>query len=84
MVFLGSEGELGVVASSVHDYLWVLAGNVGPYEAVAYEDERPENAQFTDFARRHAADLERPARAVIAAARAEFPDFEQGVRDLCR
>src|ERR1700756_5735842 len=30
VVFLGSEGEAGVVASSVNDLFWLLAGGLGP------------------------------------------------------
>jgi hypothetical protein len=38
IVFFGSEGELGVLASDFWDYLWLLAGGFGPYEALAYPD----------------------------------------------
>jgi hypothetical protein len=34
IVFLGSEGEVGVVACNLADYLWLLAGGLGPCEAV--------------------------------------------------
>lgn len=37
VVFFGSEGELGVVASDLGGFLWVLADGSGPFEAV---DER--------------------------------------------
>jgi hypothetical protein len=34
VVFLGSEGETGVVASNLSDYLWLLASGTGPWEVV--------------------------------------------------
>lgn len=35
VVFLGSEGETGVIARDLADFLWLLAGGVGPWEAAA-------------------------------------------------
>lgn len=34
VVYLGSEGELAVIAKNLGDYLWLLANGVGPLEAV--------------------------------------------------
>ncbi|GAB3333221.1 SMI1/KNR4 family protein [Micromonospora halotolerans] len=34
IVFLGSEGELSVIARNLGDYLWLLANGVGPLETV--------------------------------------------------
>ena len=89
IVFFGSEGEVGLVASDFGDYLWLLAGGFGPYEAVAYGDgdddsERPPSPAFTEFAARHAAAQKKSAREVLDAVRAEFPDFEASIRALCR
>jgi hypothetical protein len=42
VVFLGSEGELAVIARDLHDYLWLLANGVGPLEAVDDLDRTPE------------------------------------------
>ena len=85
IVFFGSEGEMGVIASNFGDYLWLLAGGFGPLEAAAYPDtERAPNALFTEFAARHAAASKKTAREVIAAAHAAFPNFEKGIRALCR
>ncbi|MER5275409.1 hypothetical protein ABT025_06580 [Streptomyces sp. NPDC002809] len=40
IVFLGSEGETGVVAQEMGAFLWLLADGFGPWEAVAsYEPE---------------------------------------------
>jgi len=36
IVFLGSEGEIGPIACDLADFLYLLAGGVGPYEAVEY------------------------------------------------
>jgi len=85
IVFFGSEGELGVVASDFADYLWLLAGGFGPYEAVELdESERTPNPEFTEFALKHAPTRKKTPQEVIARARAEFPDFEKTIRDLCR
>ena len=85
IVFFGSEGEVGVVARNFSDYLWLLADGFGPYEAVVAPDfERAPNAAFTAFAARHALTSKKTAREVIAAARAEFPNFERGIAALCR
>lgn len=85
IVFFGSEGELGVVARHLGDYLWLLAGGFGPLEAITYPDsDYPPNEAFAELARRHAAAHEKPAREVIRLARAELPDFEATIRGLCR
>ncbi len=39
IVFFGSEGSNGVVAASLPEFLWLLAGGVGPMEAVEYGAE---------------------------------------------
>jgi len=84
IVFFGSEGELGVVATCFADYLWLLAGGVGPYEAVSYgADEAEESDEFTAFATKHAPERKKTAAEVLAAAQAEFPDFEAKIRALC-
>jgi hypothetical protein len=83
IVFFGSEGELGVVAANLNDYLWLLAGGVGPYEAIAYPDDEPEpSEQFTKFASKHAPGSKKTPAEVLAAARAEFPGFEADIRKL--
>jgi hypothetical protein len=85
IVFFGSEGELGVVARNFSDYLWLLAGGVGPYEAVAYDGELGKgSAEFEAFARLHAGSVERTPKDIIAAAREEFPSFVEDVQALCR
>ncbi|MFI7501513.1 SMI1/KNR4 family protein [Streptomyces sp. NPDC049687] len=85
VVFLGSEGEVGVVAANLSDFLWLLADGFGPMEAVAYPDReaRPQ-PELAELAARHATTPRRPARVVIAEAKAEFPAFEEDLDALCR
>lgn len=84
IVFFGSEGELGVVASCFNDYLWLLAQGIGPYEAIAYGAERSRECEdFKDFAHRYAPEKKRPAQEILEAAKREFPDFEANIRSLC-
>jgi len=85
IVFFGSEGELGLVAKNFADYLWFLAGGLGPQEAIAYPGfEREPNDAFTEFAKDHSPAAKKAPAAVIPEARREFPSFEEGVRTLCR
>jgi hypothetical protein len=85
VVFLGSEGELGVVAHDLASYLWLLADGFGPYEAVEYPERaaRP-NPELLKIAERYTPGPHRPATEVIAAARHEFPDFDRTITALCR
>lgn len=84
IVFFGSEGEVGIVARNLDDYLWMLADGVGPKEAVEISPTpRQRNAAFAAIAERHAPAAKKSSTDVVAAARAEFPDFEQSIRALC-
>jgi hypothetical protein len=84
VVFFGSEGELGVIAKDFGDYLWLLAGGLGPYEAVTYSSaKRPGNRAFAEFAGRHVPRRKKTARQILAAARAAFPGFEEQIRARC-
>lgn len=85
IVFLGSEGEKGVVARDLDEYLWLLAAGVGPYEAVAYPDsEGTPNAQFTSFARKHSMVAALSATEVVRRANEEHPGFSGQIDSLCR
>jgi hypothetical protein len=85
IVYFDSEGALGVLAYDFWDYLWLLAGGFGPYEALAHADEeRAPHAEFTAFANTHAAANKSTPAQVLARARAAFPDFEASIRALCR
>lgn len=85
VVFLGSEGQDGVVAGNLSDFLWVLADGLGPCEVVVFEDDasRPDPA-LTELANHHATTPRRPAREIIAGAKAEFPTFGEDMEKLCR
>lgn len=87
VVFLGSEGETGVVARNLAEFLWLLAGGFGPWEAATDRREpgwvaRP-NEAFTAIAERFAGDA-RLATDIIDEARQEFPDFDDTIMSLCR
>ncbi|MGW7278884.1 SMI1/KNR4 family protein [Streptomyces sp. NPDC054844] len=85
VVFMGSEGECGVVAGNLSDFLWVLADGTGPLEAVLYEErEARPDPTLTALAERHATTPRRPAADTIAEARAAFPAFTEGIEALCR
>lgn len=87
VVFLGSEGETGVVARDLGDFLWLLAAGFGPCEAATPYGpdlvDRP-NQQFTAIAEQYAADRRPSAGAIVAQASQEFPDFDAIIRALCR
>ncbi|MFZ3471166.1 SMI1/KNR4 family protein [Streptomyces sp. 4.24] len=85
VVFLGSEGEVGVVAGNLSDFLWVLADGFGPLEAALHPDREPRpDAALAALAERHATTPRRPAREIVAEAQAEFDTFEDDLFELCR
>lgn len=85
IVYFGSEGELGVVAANFSDYLWLLATNHGPYEAVAYPDAiRQPNSTFSDFAQQYATTPQRAITEILYLANATFPDFHQYIDSIVR
>ncbi|GGP92774.1 hypothetical protein GCM10010249_08590 [Streptomyces roseolilacinus] len=87
-MFLGSEGESGVVAGNLSDFLWVLADGVGPLESVLYGPPEPHSSaprtELTALAEHHATTPRRPARDIVAEARAEFPAFTEDLDAPCR
>jgi hypothetical protein len=85
IVFLGSEGETGVVAANFGEYLWLLAAGIGPYEAVAYPGlEREPNGSFVRFAQKHSATGPLQPEQVLASASSRHPGFTERVQSLCR
>ena len=85
VVFFGSEGEVGAVATSLGEFLWLLAGGVGPQEAVEFgSDEGVPHEELRAVAEAHSGIGPRTPAAVLAAARAEFPDFAATVASWCR
>ncbi len=85
IVFFGSEGEVGVIAQSFNDYIWLFANGLGPYEAAAYPNlERPECPDFLNFAQAHAPSHQSSSSRIIERAKAEFPNFEEKIDQLCQ
>lgn len=85
IVFFGAGRRVGVVARSFSDYLWLLAGGVGPAEAILDRPPRPAaNKIFSAFAKKHAQGGKKSRREILAAARDRFPSFETELLALCR
>lgn len=85
VVYLGSEGQTGVVARDLGDLLWLFAAGYGPAEAVEDHDGILEPSEaFRVIAERHAPGREQPAGQILAAAHAEFPHFADYIDGLCQ
>lgn len=85
IVFLGADGETGVVSCDLPSFLWLLADGSGPFEAVEHPTRRSNpNPELTAIAEKHAGTARMTAREVVAAARDEFPDFEDTMAELSR
>jgi hypothetical protein len=85
VAFLGSEGERGVIARDLADYLWLLADGTGPYEALAHPQRTSNpNAELTDIAERYAPDRRQPAATLIENAKRQYPSFGIIIGSLCR
>ncbi|MEU7476693.1 SMI1/KNR4 family protein [Lentzea sp. NPDC042327] len=85
VAFFGSEGEVGVVATDLGSFLWLLAGGVGPQEAVEFgTDTGVPHPELRAVAEQHSGTAPRTPAEVLAAARAEFPDFAETVQSWCR
>jgi hypothetical protein len=80
VVFLGSEGELAVLARNLNDYLWLLANGVGPLEPVdglARETQPiPELVVLVPGE-------PRSTEAILAAAESLLEDLEEFVEEAC-
>jgi hypothetical protein len=73
IVFLGSDGELHVIARDLGDYLWLLANGVGPLETVdAIDRTTTPIPALIAIAQRYTGEMHRPTAMVIDAAQAEF------------
>ena len=84
VVYLGSEGDRGVIARDLGDLLWLFAAGLGPAEAFEDPDapEEPNDA-FLAIAERHAPGRRAPAE-ILTAARTEFPHFSDLIAAMCR
>ncbi|MET9387976.1 SMI1/KNR4 family protein [Streptomyces sp. NPDC002928] len=87
VVFLGSEGETGVIARDLGDFLWLLAAGLGPWEAATpYDSDRVPrpDVQLAAVAQRFAPDRRQSVATLVELAGREFPDFDDVVMELCR
>ncbi|MEV6236068.1 SMI1/KNR4 family protein [Lentzea sp. NPDC051838] len=85
VAFFGSEGEIGIVARSLGEFLWLLAGGVGPQEAVEFgSDSGVPHDELLAVARKYSGIEPRTPAEVLAAAREEFPSFNRTVESWCR
>lgn len=89
IVFLGSEGETGVVARDLGAFLWLLADGFGPWEAATSYDPEPGwsprvNCDLVAIAEQFAPGRCTSAAEIITQAAREFPDFDDTVMRLCR
>jgi|GEM_PF-2495263 len=84
IVFLGSEGEITVVARDFYDYLWLLATGIGPCEATLLSEmPRMTQPELELHARRNAGAF-RSVADVLRDAKTDFPGFEKFVESQCR
>ncbi|MDP9794968.1 hypothetical protein J2S43_003480 [Catenuloplanes nepalensis] len=85
IVFLGSEGEIAVIAQNLGDYLWLLAGGVGPLEPIhgSEGDPKPIPILIT-LAQQYTGIAERPVEAVLATARTRVPELTAFIESVCR
>ncbi|MFD0154428.1 SMI1/KNR4 family protein [Streptomyces sp. NPDC055721] len=85
VVFMGSEGERGLVAGNLSDFLWVLADGFGPMQAALYVEREPRpDSALAELAARHASTPRRAAREIVTEAQAEFVTFSEDLDELCR
>ncbi|GAA3954307.1 hypothetical protein GCM10023085_41000 [Actinomadura viridis] len=85
VVYLGSEGECGVIARDLGDLLWLFAYGLGPQEAFTDPGHGGQpNEAFQAIAERYAPGRSRSAKEIVAAAQGEFPEFSDLIDDMCR
>ncbi|THA78131.1 SMI1/KNR4 family protein [Streptomyces sp. A0642] len=89
VVFMGSEGETGVVARDLGAFLWLLADGFGPWEAAAFYEPEPDwaprvNEDLAAIAEQYAPACRASAATIVAQATQEFPDFDNTIMGLCR
>ncbi|WP_017586797.1 hypothetical protein [Nocardiopsis ganjiahuensis] len=85
VVFLGSEGDLAVMATDVGAFLWLVAQGYGPVEAMGWSDEPCEpGPELLEVAQRHAPDARRTPEEILRRAREEFPNLQEYIDAQCR
>jgi hypothetical protein len=85
VVYIGSEGELGVAARNLGDLLVLFANGSGPAEA--FDDpqrETQQNEAFRVIAKRYAEGRTLSTVEIVRIAQEEFPTFSDSIRALCR
>ena len=87
IIYLGSEGQRGLIARDMADLLWLFAAGYGPKEALEGVDElwsAQPTGQFRAIAVRHAPGRELPPLQIVEAAATEFPHFSEYIDAQCR
>ena len=88
IVFFGSEGEVGVVARDLADFMWLVAGGYGPLEAVSFPPvDESSRRKPVQAARELALGFGRPETSpfgVVTSAQAEHPTFVERIESLIR
>lgn len=85
VVYIGSEGECGVIARDLGDLLWLFAADLGPAEAFANSGSAKQpNEAFHTIAERHAPGRRNSPAEIVAAAQAQFPHFSDLIDAMCR
>ena len=85
VVFLGSEGEVGVVSANFYEFIWLFANGIGPYEAIENPTFiRKVNPAFRGFAEEHAPSYKLDSDQIVKKVKAEFPMFEKFIDELCK
>ena len=85
IVFLGSEGQTGVVAKDFNDYLWLFSQNHGPSECIELP-EHPSNINhdFLTFAEQHSKSHSRSVDEILKDAQSAYLDFNTWIESLIR
>ena len=85
VVYLGSEGECGVLARDLGDLLWLFADGLGPQEAFTDPGRSAQpHAASQAIAERYAPTRRRSAAEIVAASREAFPGFPDLIDAMCR
>ena len=82
VVFFGSEGTTAVIARDFADLCWLMAGGSGPMEAAENCTPIRPDPQIKELAEELAPDREAKPKHIVAAARAEFPNFSDDIAAL--
>lgn len=84
IVFLGSEGEIGVVAIEFQHYMWLLASGIGACEAVEFPTvTREPNELFMAFAKEHSLISPLTREEILADASSINTEFKEKIQSLC-